>query len=80
MLDEAGLRAMMADLQSDRVERTTSITDKTRNDYRNPTVAEAMKVLGFVNKYGRGVLRAQAELRATATPRRSITSTPASCR
>ena len=59
---------MMADLQSDRVERTTSITDKTRNDYRNPTVAEAMKVLGFVNKYGRGVLRAQAELRGNGNP------------
>jgi ATP-dependent DNA helicase RecG len=39
-----------------------------RNDYRNPTVAEAMKVLGFVDKYGRGVLRAQAELRANGNP------------
>ena len=39
-----------------------------RNDYRNPTVAEAMKVLGFVNKYGRGVLRAQAELRTNGNP------------
>jgi ATP-dependent DNA helicase RecG len=39
-----------------------------RNDYRNPVVAEAMKVLGFVNKYGRGVIRAQAELRANGNP------------
>jgi ATP-dependent DNA helicase RecG len=39
-----------------------------RNDYRNPVVAEAMKVLGFVNKFGRGVLRAQAELRANGNP------------
>lgn len=27
------------------------------NDYRNPIVAEAMKVLGFVNRFIRGVLR-----------------------
>jgi len=39
-----------------------------RNDYRNPVVAEAMKVLGYVNKYGRGVIRAQAELRANGNP------------
>lgn len=39
-----------------------------RNDYRNPVIAEALKVMGFVNKYGRGVLRAQAELRASGNP------------
>lgn len=39
-----------------------------RNDYRNPVIAEAMRVLGFVNKYGHGVLRAQAELRANGNP------------
>lgn len=39
-----------------------------RNDYRNPVVAEALKVLGYVNKYGRGVIRAQAELRANGNP------------
>ena len=33
-----------------------------QNTYRNPVVAEAMKVLGYVNKYGRGVLRAQEAL------------------
>lgn len=26
-------------------------------DYRNPIVAEAMKVLGFVNRFSRGVVR-----------------------
>ena len=26
-----------------------------RNAYRNPVLAEAMKVLGFVNRFGRGV-------------------------
>jgi ATP-dependent DNA helicase RecG len=31
----------------------------TRNSYRNPVIAEAMKSLGFVNRFGYGVLRAQ---------------------
>ena len=33
------------------------------NDYRNPIVAEAMKVLGFVNRFSRGVLRVEEELK-----------------
>jgi len=32
------------------------------NDYRNGVVAEAMKVLGFVNRFSRGVLRVEDEL------------------
>ena len=34
------------------------------NDYRNIVLAEAMKVLGFVNRHSRGVLRVQKELMA----------------
>ena len=34
------------------------------NDYRNIVVAEAMKVLGFVNRHSRGVLKVQADLKA----------------
>jgi ATP-dependent DNA helicase RecG len=34
-----------------------------QNSYRNPVLAEAMKALGFVNRFGRGVLRAQEALR-----------------
>ena len=34
------------------------------NDYRNIVVAEAMKVLGYVNRHSRGVLRVQKELKA----------------
>ena len=34
-----------------------------RNDYRNPVVAEAMRALGYVNRYGQGVQRAQKLLR-----------------
>jgi len=35
-----------------------------QNSYRNPVIAEIMKNLGFVNKFGRGVLRAQQVLQA----------------
>lgn len=34
----------------------------TRNSYRNPIIAEAMKIMGFVNRFGYGVQRAQALL------------------
>ena len=34
------------------------------NDYRNIVVAEAMKVLGFVNRHSRGVLKVQKDLMA----------------
>jgi ATP-dependent DNA helicase RecG len=34
----------------------------TRNSYRNPVIAEAMKSLGFVNRFGYGVQRAQTLL------------------
>jgi len=33
-----------------------------QNSYRNPVLAEAMKALGFVNRFGRGVRRAQESL------------------
>lgn len=32
------------------------------NDYRNPVIAEAMKVLGYVNRFSRGVTRVREEL------------------
>ncbi len=32
------------------------------NDYRNPILAEAMKVLGYVNRYNRGIFNVQEEL------------------
>ncbi len=34
------------------------------NDYRNVVVAEAMKVLGFVNRHSRGVMKVQKDLLA----------------
>ena len=35
----------------------------TQNSYRNPVIAEAMKSLGFVNRFGYGVQRAQSLLK-----------------
>lgn len=32
------------------------------NDYRNPVIAEAMKVLGYVNRFNRGIARVKKEL------------------
>jgi len=40
----------------------------TRNSYRNPIVAEAMKELGYVNRYGYGVQRAQSLLKENGNP------------
>jgi ATP-dependent DNA helicase RecG len=37
-------------------------------DYRNPVMAEALKVLGYVNRFGRGVLDAQAALKENGSP------------
>ncbi|MFZ5763630.1 MAG: ATP-binding protein [Thermodesulfobacteriota bacterium] len=37
-------------------------------DYRNPNLAEAMKVLGFVQRFGVGIQTAQRELMANGNP------------
>jgi ATP-dependent DNA helicase RecG len=39
-----------------------------QTSYRNPVVAEALKALGYVNRYGRGVVRAQEALAANDSP------------
>jgi len=38
------------------------------NDYRNPSVAAAMKTLGYANRFGRGITRVQSVLRANGNP------------
>ncbi|HSI82557.1 MAG: ATP-binding protein [Candidatus Methylacidiphilales bacterium] len=38
------------------------------NDYRNPVLAEAMVVLGYANRFGRGVARAQRNLEENGSP------------
>ncbi len=40
----------------------------TRNSYRNPVIAEAMKAMGYVNRFGYGVQRAQALLEENGNP------------
>ncbi len=39
-----------------------------QNDYRNPRVAEAMKVLGYVNQFGRGIASVQTALKKNGNP------------
>ncbi len=39
-----------------------------QTDYRNPVIAEAMSTLGYVNAYGRGVVRSQDALRKNGSP------------
>lgn len=39
-----------------------------QTSYRNPVVAEALKALGYVNRYGRGVIRAQQALQNNGSP------------
>jgi ATP-dependent DNA helicase RecG len=39
-----------------------------QTSYRNPVLAEAMKILGAVNRFGRGVERAQAALQRNGNP------------
>jgi len=39
-----------------------------QTSYRNPILAEAMKTLGAVNRFGRGVLRAQSVLEKNSSP------------
>lgn len=39
-----------------------------QNDYRNPVIAEALKILGYVNKFSRGVYRSQKLLQENGNP------------
>ena len=78
MLSTEQLISLIADHESDRVELTISTSEiqspgglyglaspenfPSQTDCRNPVVAEAMANLGYVNRFGRGVARAQAAL------------------
>ena len=39
------------------------------NDYRNPVLAEVLKVLGYVERFGTGIARAIAALLANGNPK-----------
>ncbi len=43
------------------------------NDYRNPVIAEVMAVLGYANRFGRGVARAQKLLEDNGSPKAAFT-------
>ena len=48
-----------------------SVTPQTfpnANDYRNPKIAEAMKTLGYVNRFGRGIALVQRRLVENGNP------------
>ena len=47
-----------------------------QTDYRNPVVAGAMATLGFVNTFGRGVIRAQEALHRNGNPPAEFTFEP----
>ena len=40
-----------------------------QTDYRNPVLSEALATLGYVNAFGRGVIRAQEALRRNGNPK-----------
>jgi ATP-dependent DNA helicase RecG len=37
-------------------------------DYRNPNIAAVLKVLGFVQSFGRGILLAKSEMKRNGNP------------
>ncbi len=39
-----------------------------QNDYRNPIIAEALKILGYVNKFNRGIATIKSELEKNGNP------------
>lgn len=39
-----------------------------QNSYRNPVIAEAMKILGYANRFGRGIIRAREALERNESP------------
>ncbi len=47
----------------------TPTTMTRRSAYRNPTIAEAMKAMDYVNRYGYGIQRALALLEANGNPK-----------
>ena len=44
-----------------------------QTDYRNPVLSEALATLGYVNAFGRGVIRAQEALRRNGNPQAEFT-------
>lgn len=55
--------------QADTVDNTVAVFGYLPiNDYRNPLIASAMKTLGYVNMFNRGVGQVQADLKENGNP------------
>jgi ATP-dependent DNA helicase RecG len=54
--------------------RVTLATITRTNDYRNPVIAEALKVLGYVNRFGFGIQNAQNLLQNNGNPPAEISA------
>lgn len=76
-MDDLELAELLADLESDRVERKASTSDGKKirqaicafaNDLPNHNLAEAMKNLGYVQRFGIGIPIAQKELKKNGNP------------
>jgi ATP-dependent DNA helicase RecG len=50
----------------------TPDTITRRNSYRNPVMAEAMKALGYIEHFGRGIQMAEEQLKINGNPKLSI--------
>jgi ATP-dependent DNA helicase RecG len=58
------------------VVRVDTFGEPGATDYRNPHVAEAMKILGYVQRFGIGIQLARAELNKNANPALQFTVDP----
>ncbi len=82
-MDNRELEALLQDLESDRVERKSSDADRNTirqavcafaNDlpgygkHRNPHLAEVMKNLGYVQRFGFGIPTAKRALQRNGNP------------
>ena len=72
MIAKEEILELLKSTESYRVERTVSEARPenfpSANDYRNPLVAEAMRVMKYVNKFNRGVTRVQEMLKDNGNP------------
>ena len=72
-VDDAGTVGGLA-VTDDLLKRLGALPRQT--DYRNPVLSEALATLGYVNAFGRGVVRAQDALRRNGNPKAEFVFEP----